>query len=394
MNILFACHRLPYPPKRGGKIRPFNIVRHFKEQGHRVTVVSLARSKQEIVDGGGLADYCEDVLVGHVGRLSAAAHMVFRLPSLVPSSMGYFYSGQLHKEVRTLVSKNQYDLVFVHCSTAAQYVENMEGVPSILDFGDMDSQKWLDYSRHKRQPLATGYWIEGTKLARAERGLASKFDLCTCTTRAELDTLRSMNTDCRTDWFPNGVDNDYFCPGDEAYDPDNVCFIGRMDYYPNQQAAIRFANRILPKIRERRPNTTFSIVGAEPPAFIRQLTALPGVLVTGTVDDVRPYVRRAALTVAPLSIARGTQNKILESMSMGVPVVCSGVAAGGVDAIADRHFLVADSDDEFAARSLEVLSDTGRRGDLSTAGRERVQSHHDWDVSMHRLDTIVASVTS
>ena len=323
MKILFVCHRLPFPPKRGGKIRPFNIIRHLTESGHSVTIGSLARSEEELLDGQGLKEYCDKVFVGRIGKAGAMAHMVGRLPTLIPSTMGYFYSRSLHQEIRRALRSDKYDLIFVHCSSAAQYVKSATGIPSILDFGDMDSQKWLDYSTFRSFPLSMGYWVEGTKLCREEKRLARQFDLCTCTTRAELETLQKFHAASRTDWFPNGVDSKFFAPSDAPYDSDQICFIGRMDYYPNQQAMLFFCNSVLPLIHARRPAAKLIIVGAEPSSDIIKLEQKQGVMVTGTVPDVRPYVHGSALSVAPLAIARGTQNKILESMAMGVPVVCS-----------------------------------------------------------------------
>ena len=389
MNILFACHRLPFPPTRGGKIRPFNIIKHFKELGHRVTVASLARSEDELNDGQGLRDYCDKLLVGNIGKTAAVTKMVARLPTKTPSSMGYFHSRNLHKLVRSATASQKFDLVFVHCSSAAQYVSSAHNTPSILDFGDMDSQKWLNYSEFKPIPLSAGYWIEGKKLEAEEKRLAGSFDICTCTTKAELRILESMHAAASTSWFPNGVDSDFFCPSSDEYDPLSICFIGRMDYYPNQQAMINFCRSVLPLIRSNIPSVKMTIVGASPSREIRDLSALEGVTVTGTVDDVRPYVRSAALTVAPLEIARGTQNKILESMAMGVPVVASSSAAGGVDAVAGDHLLVADQPNEISRHVQNILTDSGLRQRLADKARRRVETNHSWPASMQKLDTII-----
>jgi sugar transferase (PEP-CTERM/EpsH1 system associated) len=192
-----------------------------------------------------------------------------------------------------------------------------------------------------------------------------------------------------SDWFPNGVDHTYFAPDGRDYDPDSICFIGRMDYYPNQECMMDFCANVLPRIQTRRPNTKLRIVGADPSPGIRRLEALPGVEVTGSVPDVRPYLNRAAVMVAPLNIARGTQNKILEAMASGVPVVTSRVAAGGVDALAQEHFLVADTHEEHALAVLRILDDRSERHRLAIAGRERMLAHHDWGRSMQRLDRVI-----
>jgi sugar transferase (PEP-CTERM/EpsH1 system associated) len=213
--------------------------------------------------------------------------------------------------------------------------------------------------------------------------------MCTATTRAEWETLEGMGTGAPSDWFPNGVDSEYFAPTDAPYDPDRIVFVGRMDYYPNQQCMFEFCANVMPRLRARRPAVTLAIVGADPTPAVRKLGEQPGVIVTGSVPDVRPYLREAALMVAPLSIARGTQNKILEGMAAGVPVVTSPAAAGGVDARAPDHLLVASSPAACAEAILRVLDDAQERARLAAAGRARMLSHHAWPHSMRRLDAIV-----
>ena len=389
MKILYVCHRFPFPPKRGGKIRPFNMIRHLTGAGHAVTVASLARSPAEAEEGRGIAPHCARFEMAVVSNPMQVVRMLTRLPTPVPSSMGFFYSPDLARRVDMLLASQRYDLVFVHCSSVAQYVSGVRGVPKILDFGDMDSQKWLEYAHYKPFPLSAGYWLEGRKMERAEQRLARQFDVCTATTRAEWETLEGYRTGVETDWFPNGVDSGYFAPAGAAHDADTICFVGRMDYYPNQECMFEYCAKVLPRIRARRPQTKLLIVGADPSPAIVRLGGLPGVTVTGSVPDVRPYLQRSALMVAPLNIARGTQNKILEAMAAGVPVVVSRVAAGGVDAEPAEHFLVADTPEEHASAALRILDDPAERQRLAAAGRARMLSHHDWGNSMRRLDRII-----
>jgi sugar transferase (PEP-CTERM/EpsH1 system associated) len=223
----------------------------------------------------------------------------------------------------------------------------------------------------------------------AEKALARRFDLCTCTTKAELETLRQFDVPTKTDWFPNGVDTQFFTPSDAPYDADAISFVGRMDYFPNQQAMLFFSNKVFPLIREKRPAATFAIIGAEPSAEIWRLATRDGITVTGTVPDVRDHVRRSAVSVAPLSIARGTQNKIIECMAMGVPVVTSPEAAGGVDAVPGEHLLVAHSPADYADKLLTLMTDRAVRQRFAAAGRARVEIHHSWANSMAKLDRII-----
>ena len=389
MNILYICHRFPYPPKRGGKIRPFNMIRHLTARGHKVTVCSLSRSPQETEEAQGIAPHCEAFEIGQVREWAQMARMVVRLPVPTPSSMGYFYSPELARRIDAHLQSKHWDLVFVHCSSVAQYVSSVTDVPKILDFGDMDSQKWLEYANYKPFPLSMGYRLEGAKMLAAEKRLARQFDLCTATTRAEWETLNGYGTGADTDWFPNGVDAEFFCPVDEPYDAQTISFIGRMDYYPNQECMSRFCEQVWPLLRQQRPAMQLLIVGADPSPAMRKLGDLPGVTVTGSVPDVRPFIRKSALMVAPLNIARGTQNKILEAMAMGVPVVTSTIAAGGVDAQSEEHFLVADTPQDYAQAVLRIVDNPQERSRLSAAGRQRMLTNHAWTGSMQRLDGII-----
>lgn len=388
MNILFVCHRFPFPPKRGGKIRPFNMIKHLA-QTHEVTVCSLARSAEEAEEGRGIAPHCAEFYMETVDERVQWARMVATLPTPFTASGQYFRSPALARTINGLLARRRFDLILVHCSSVAQYVKHVTDTPKILDFGDMDSQKWLEYRSHKAWPFSLGYWWEGRRVLAEEKRLARRFDYCTATTRAEWETFVSYGLDTPSDWFPNGVDGQAFSPSADPYDPNTICFIGRMDYYPNRQAMKQFCAEVMPLLREKRPDLKLLIVGADPAADVRRLAELPGVTVTGSVPAVQPYVLRSALTVAPLRIARGTQNKMLESMAMGVPVVASRTAGGGVDAVAGQHLLVASTPAEYRDAILRILDDPGERARLAAAGRARVLSHHAWPSSMRRLDRII-----
>jgi hypothetical protein len=379
---------MPYPPSDGARVRAFHIIRHLA-RSHEVTVATPVRTADEQKAAEQLRPHCSTVITGRITRPAAAARMVKNLATATPSSMGFFYSAQLAAKIK---QAGPFDMVFVYCSSVAAYVEGIEGAVKVIDFVDMDSQKWLVYAKAHRFPRSWGYWLEGTKLQRAEAAIARDFDLCLCVTPGELATLRSFGVDSATGWFPNGVDLDYFAPAGESYDPNALCFVGRMDYFPNQQAVTDFCDHVLPKVQKARPQASLTIVGAEPPRPVRELARRPGVTVTGTVADVRAFVRRSAVSVAPLKIARGVQNKILEAMAMGVPVVASPQTAQGVDAVPGQHLMVAADADAMAVAVIRLLSDEGERQRLARAGREHVIQTYSWDEAMRQLDALLAPV--
>ena len=390
MNILFVSHRLPYPPNDGARVRAFHMIQHLAKRGD-VTVASLARSAAEYTAGRRLAIYCRRLLIQPISPAAAAIRTVASLGTRTPSSMGYFHSPALQHRINEELATRSYGLIVVHSSSVAPYVKHIQTVPKLLDFVDMDSQKWLAYGQTRPFPLSIGYRLEAAKLQTAEAELSAHFDVCTCITAAELQSLQSYGSARVSGWFPNGVDLDYFNANnnDNDYDCNNICFIGRMDYYPNVQAMSRFCEEVFPIIRRERPDAKLTIVGADPVRAVRKLGKLEGVKVTGTVPDVRPYLQRAAVSIAPMLIARGIQNKILEAMASGVPVVASRLAAAGIDAKPGEHFLVADMPENFAAAVLQMLSAPRRRATLARAARRFVEQNYSWGHAMQQFDKFV-----
>jgi hypothetical protein len=393
MRILLLCHRFPYPPNSGANIRSFNMIRHLSRH-HAVVVASLTRSDKERNEVSALEEQCAGVITAPIGRTAAWARMLLALPTPRPSTFGYFSSPALARRLRKVAAEQRFDLVIAHSSSVGPYAAAVAGVPKIIDFCDMDSRKWLAYRDQKRFPVSLGFWLEGIKLTRVERRLAEEFDCATCATPAELESLKEIAPRATGDWFPNGVDLDFFQPQGTGYDADQICFVGRMDYFPNVQAMTYFVREVLPLIRAEQPRCTLTIVGAAPTAEARALAQVEGVTVTGSVPDVRPYFTVSACSVAPLVVARGTQNKILESLAMGVPVVASSLAARGLDAVPGEHLLAADDPPAMAAAVLCMLADADERRRLARAGRARMESHHSWAGAMAKLDLIIAQTMS
>ena len=386
MKILFVCHRFPFPPNEGGKIRAFNMIAYLQEQ-HEVTVASLTESLVEENDKDGIAPYCNHYFSSRIRKPFAWIKALLCMLTLIPSSMGYFHSRKLKSKIQKLLIEEQFDLIVVHCSSVAHFVLPSTNIPKILDYCDMDSQKWLVYRHHKPFPVSLAYWLEGVKLQRAEKKLANQFDGASVATSYELETLNSFNSSANTFCFPNGVDTDYFSPTSESYDANSICFMGKMNYYPNEKCMLEFSQNVFPLLREKYPSLKLIIVGSNPTAKIQALTNIEGIEVTGRVEDVRPHVQNAALSIVPLTIARGTQNKILESMAMGVPVVCSRIAARGIDAVPGEHVLVANTPKEYVACISRLIDQPTERERFAQAGRQRMLSHHSWKYAMQEMDS-------
>lgn len=389
MRILFVCHRLPFPPNRGGKIRPFQMIRHLAER-HSVTVATLAHSQEEVEQGSKLRDYCDQLLVEVMPNPVRWGRALLGLAGAKPSSGQYFWSPRLQSKIAAANRVGRFDRVWVHCAFMARYVIDVPCGFKVLDYGDIDSSKWADYSRHRSFPLSLGYGLEAKKLRRWETRMGRRFTRCTVTTSNELVEFEKLGVSKPCTVIPNGVDIEYFNPRDRkpASKPVMV-FVGRMDYFPNIDGMLQFVNHSWPRIRDAVPNAELRIVGSDPVPSILRLRELPGIQVTGHVHDVRPYVGDAAVGIAPLRIARGTQNKVLEMMAMGVPVVASAEASRGIRARAGEHLMVAESSDVFVGQVIELLRDRERGDRLAAAGRDQLVKAHSWPASMAIVDEVL-----
>jgi polysaccharide biosynthesis protein PslH len=365
------------------------MIRHLSQK-HSVTVASLAHTEQELKDGEGLNQYCDEVIAEVLPDSIRWLQALKALPTRTPSSVAYFRSEQLSKRIHQAVLRKKFDVTFVHCAFVAQYVLDIQSGFRVMDFGDLDSGKWAEYSQWKGFPLSRMYWFESKKLRAYERSIAGLVDRCTVTTAGEQEEFESLQVCTPRTIIPNGVDTSYFSPANVSTGTaSSIVFLGRMDYFPNIDGVCYFAEHILPLIRKAAPEVEFRIVGSNPARRIRELGKKPGIVVTGHVPDVRRYLQDGAIAVAPLRIARGTQNKILESMAMGIPVVATPNAAKGIQAVAGRDLLVADTPHAFADQVLALLQNLQLRRTLSEAARRQVERAHLWPVSMNILDSTI-----
>lgn len=389
MKILFLCHRFPFPPEGGGQIRALYMLRHLHAAGNDVTLCSLVRSSTDVRGAAELADERLRIETAKVSNAVQSLKMLALLPTPTPASFGYFHSWALARRVDRLLRSEQWDLIVAHCSSMAPYVRNAGNIPRLLDFADMDSQKWREYGVTKKFPATIVYTLEAMKLERSERLMSERFDFCTAISPNELSTLRALAPGCTSDWFPNGVDLEYFRPHSGSHDPNLLVFIGRMNYFPNEEAVLWFCSNVWKKLRARNNRLRFRIVGAKPTRAVARLAKVPGVEVTGFVDDVRKEVIHAAVSVAPLRIARGMQNKVLESMAMGIPVVTNKRVASGLGFGADSPVRVAEDSDEYVSQIESIIADPRERSRLSQASRRAVEEDYSWQKAMTRFDSFV-----
>jgi sugar transferase (PEP-CTERM/EpsH1 system associated) len=395
-NILYLVHRLPYPPNKGDKVRSFHLLKHLAQK-HNIFLGTFVDDPDDLQYIDTVRSYCRDM---HVVTLNPRMARLSSLSGLIagdPLTLRYYQDGNLQNWVKQTCKNQPIDAAVVFCSAMAQYVDAIPRLPTLIDFVDVDSAKWTQYAPKHRWPLSWLYRREGQLLLAYERSVAARSTCSFFVTDSEAELFTHAAPECatRVKSMCNGVDAEYFSPDPlraSPYGKDEVpvVFTGAMDYLPNIDAVRWFAHDMLPDLLRRQPKIRFYIVGRSPSP---EVIALAGehVAVTGTVDDVRPYIQHAAVVVAPLRIARGIQNKILEAMAMGKPVVASSECATAVDAAAGQELIPANTPENFISEIETLLTDRNLSQRIGQAARQRVLSRYSWDAHLGSIDQYIPS---
>ncbi|MGH7171110.1 MAG: TIGR03087 family PEP-CTERM/XrtA system glycosyltransferase [Gemmataceae bacterium] len=385
-NVLFLAHRVPYPPDKGDRIRTFNLLR-FLSQRARVHLACLADEPVPDETLLALNRYCERVAIVPVGGWSRWLRTCFSLVRGGTASAGAFHTPELRAVLRRWASETRFDASLASASSIAAYLrlEELRDVPAVIDLMDVDSQKWFDYAASRRGPRAWLYRTEGRRLRRLEQTLSTWARAVTLVGEAEAAIYRQFCPGGPVRAITNGVDLDYFQPAPlvgpashQLEDPSCV-FVGALDYLPNVEGSLWFCREVWPEIRRRRPEAKIYLVGRRPSPAVQRLADLPGVELVGQVPDIRPYLAGAAVTVVPLRIARGVQNKVLESLAMARPTIASPQALAGLKAQPGVHLLQASSPEQWLQTILTLFDDPALGWRLGEAGRRYVEEHHCWD---------------
>jgi sugar transferase (PEP-CTERM/EpsH1 system associated) len=379
-RVLMITHRTPFPPDKGDRIRTYNVLR-FLASVSRVDLATLADEPvSDHVERGlrELANRVEIVRCDSPLRWMRAGLSALRGRS---ATEGLFASRALARRVELLLASQTYDLILAVCSSMAQYVpRKIAGrAKVVVDLIDVDSQKWFDYAAASTGWRRRAYAMEGRRVRRLESDLAQRCDQLVVTTEAEAECFRSFQPNGRVAAVANGVDFEYFRPDPAAAEAPHSCvFVGALDYRPNVDAMEWFCSSVWPTVRTRCPEARLSIVGRRPVPAIQKLAELPGVEVIADVPDVRPYLAGAAVAVAPLRIARGVQNKVLEAFAAGKAVITSPQALEGLEASRDRHVVQAREEREWVEALVRLWNDSEERRRLGAAARSYVVERHSW----------------
>ena len=404
-DLLFLSQRLPYPPDKGEKIRAFHDLKYLARH-YDVYLGCLADDPADLLHVDTVHAMCRDIHVAPIDPRVARLTCLRGLLTNEALSVTFFRDRSLAEWVRNVMSTIQPEVTFVYSSNMAPYILDLPRTGTrVVDLVDADSEKWRALAETKRGPMRFVYRREWRKVAALERRIVRLCDLSVLVSDAEAALFARQVPEYaeRIRAVSNGVDHCYFDPAPgfpPVYDTavPTYVFTGTMDYPPNVDAVVWFAHEILPLIHRRLPTAQFYVVGSNPIPEVRKLADLKGVVVTGRVPDVRPFMAHATAGVVPMRIARGIQNKVLEAMAMARPVVLTSGALEGIEAQPGREVILADTPADFAAACVRCAGvDEDATSDASSIGlaaRTCILRDYDWDVRLRRFDDLLCSANA
>ena len=395
MRILFIA---PYVPSRI-RVRPFQLIRELSKR-HQVHVLALGEVRRGEVQGAEeLPGMVEDLIVTPHSKLRGLAQSLSALPTPIPMCAAFCWSPEMRRTITDAVRGTSFDVVHIEHLRAAHFAAACGDLPIVFDSVDCLTGLFGQMARSKKNPIGKLVMAEEAwKLRRYEPRTLARFDRVIITSDTERDELTALNPALRIDVLPNGVDTEYFAPrparrsdttgsqgGGKA--PHRIVFSGKMGYHPNAQAALWFAENVFVALRRTYADAEFIVVGSDPPAEVEKLGEQPGITVTGYVDDIRPHLEGSSVAVVPMQVAVGIQNKVLEAMAMGLPVVATPIATRALPEGCPGVVEAASAEDMIAEVS-RLLENADLAEQIGRAGREEVLRNFSWRSSVERLELI------
>jgi sugar transferase (PEP-CTERM/EpsH1 system associated) len=399
MRILYIT---PYVPSLI-RVRPYNLIKYLSRRGHLVTVLSLQSTEQEKRDVEGLRNCCHRIDTVRLPRQQSILNCFKALPTMTPLQAAYCHSPAMQSLIRKALEEEQFDIVHVEHLRGVHFGTAIAGVPKVYDSVDCISLLF-EKALHSATSL-TSRLIARLDLGRTRRyegRLISQYDKVLVTSTQDKEALLKLdgrshdeqNREAKIFVLPNGVYLEYFAfaNGDRA--PETLVFSGKMSYHANVAAVSHMVQEVMPLVWARRPGVKLEIVGKNPPQAIFALAKDDRVHVTGFVPDLRPYLAQATVSVSPMQYSVGIQNKVLEAMAMGAPVVTTPQTRTAILAREGEHFLIGESAADFAAQVIRLLNDRELAARIGAAGRQYVEEHHDWNRIAARLEEVYHRVVA
>ena len=444
-TLLFLTPQLPHPPRQGTAIRNWGLIKHLAER-HTITLLSFVEAGQS-ADSTELRAACRKIVTVAAPRRSRADRLR-TLFSPEPDLARRLWSPDFSRALTALLRESQFDFIHIEGLEMAPYLPLIRDLTAASDNVTLSEAKRLTLSKRdssqrkkraaqsdrnqpkiiydahnaehiiqhrafttdlrqpRRWPAALYSWLQIPRLEKFEASICQSVDAVLCVSEEDSAALKKITPELKAVVIPNGIDlEEYKIPRTKdqgpttnnqppavSRQPPALVFTGKMDYRPNLDAALWFATEILPRIRSVQPEVQFVVVGQKPPESLRQLNGQNGVIVTGAVEDTRPFIAESAIYVAPLRMGGGTRFKLLEAMALARPIVSTTVGAEGFAVRSGQELLLADSPENFAKAVLELLNDSARAAAIGQAGHAFAQAHYDWSVIIPRLEAVYEKV--
>lgn len=397
MKFLFLSNRIPYPPFRGDKLKIYNLAKRLAAKGHTLHLITFMEDAGDKQYRPELEKIFEKAVLVHLPRRQAGMNVLGGVVSKLPFQVSYFKSKEMQRQLNALLQKERYDAIHVQHLRMAPYLEQRSDLPRILDLPDAFSLYWQRRKAVKKNPLkkSAESW-EASRVFRYEQQVIKRFDRTLCCSAEDLKYLQEKHGANNLSLLPNGVDLSTFHPKNHDYSHNHtLLFTGNMDYAPNVDAVLYFCKDVLPLIRKKHPDVKFIIAGQRPVAAVKALAAeVSGVQVTGFVEDLTEMYNTASVVVAPLRFGAGTQNKVLEAMAMGIPVVCSHIGFGGLGIENGEGAIMRTDAKGFAAAVISLLDSESARRSLGEKATAVIRARFGWDAIADTLEGYLLEVAA
>lgn len=383
-RILFLAHRIPYPPNKGDKIRSFHEMQALSTE-YEIDLITFVDSKSDLVYRNNLSNLCNDIYIYYLNKIIGLAWALIFFILGKSLSEGYYFNLWVFFRVRSLIKRKNYEVIFCYSAQVAQYVLKLNNKKRIMDYVDVDSDKWLQYSRQKKFPLNILYKIESRRLLKYEKKISKRFSLSIFSTDTERNIFEKHSSNENITVINNGVDSEYFYPID-AKKENALVFVGAMDYFPNIDAVTWFTHNVFLDLVKKIPDLIFYIVGSYPTREIKELSKLSkNIIITDFVNDVRPYLAKAKFAVMPIRIARGIQNKILEAMAMTIPVIINEKLYNSLSNLNRKDIFIYKDAEELSQIIINNIDDNERLSQIGNKLRKYVIKNYCWDVNLNLM---------
>jgi len=391
MRILFITPRFPYPPLKGDQVRSYNQIRVLSQK-HSITLLSFTENSGELDRVPVLEKFCNHIETVELRPFRSYLTVVLGLFSPLPLQTHYYCSSEMERRISTVTENGDFDVVHVQLIRMAPYLAYFDKTPKVIDFIDALSLNMERRYRYDKGVFALGAYLEWRRLKRYEAEICRRFDQAIMVSPIDKRAVGALD---KVNVNPNGVDTEAFSFVLEGREPSTIIFSGNMGYFPNVDAVCWFSQKVFPLIKAHIPHVKFYVVGANPHKDIQRLNAEKNIIVTGFVDNIHEYLARATVAVCPMRSGAGIQNKVLEAMASGTPVVATEHVLGGIQATPGENIMIANEPKEFAERVVELLKKPSLRRKLAMNARQLIEKKYTWEISVQQLERIYeAAITA